>query len=355
MAPRILITGATGYIGGDILYALHEKHPDCQYTALVRTQANADLLLRCYPGLEVIIGSLDDARVLEQAAADADVVIHTAESADHPGAAQAIAKGLARGHSDAHPGYWLHTGGTGSLTYDDMTRGKLGEWSDKQYNDWSGVHELTHLPEKAMHRNVDKIVLDAGTERAARIKTAIVCPPTVYGTGRGLVNQRSRQVYDLAKFVMEKRWVPIIGEGQARWNNLHVHDLSDAFVLLTEAAVAGNVDPELWGEKGYLAVENGEHAWGDIARRIGAAAAELGHLERGYETKTLDAEDAINAGGFATMAWAWNARARSIRLNKVLHWKPSRSSLEEEIPEIVQGEYERLASSRGKESMRNAP
>jgi nucleoside-diphosphate-sugar epimerase len=30
-------TGATGYIGGDTLFALYEKHSDYEVTALVRT------------------------------------------------------------------------------------------------------------------------------------------------------------------------------------------------------------------------------------------------------------------------------------------------------------------------------
>jgi hypothetical protein len=38
----------------------------------------------------------------------------TADSSDHEGAARAIAAGLAEGHTAEKPGYWLHTGGTGS-------------------------------------------------------------------------------------------------------------------------------------------------------------------------------------------------------------------------------------------------
>jgi hypothetical protein len=30
-------TGATGYIGGDTLFALYNQHPEYEYTALVRT------------------------------------------------------------------------------------------------------------------------------------------------------------------------------------------------------------------------------------------------------------------------------------------------------------------------------
>jgi hypothetical protein len=38
------------------------------------------------------------------------------------------------------------------------------------------------LPDEAFHRNVDKIVLEAGAQHAASVKTAVVCPPTIYGT-----------------------------------------------------------------------------------------------------------------------------------------------------------------------------
>jgi hypothetical protein len=67
------------------------------------------------------------------------------------------------------------------LTYADSDRGCHGESSEKQYNDWEGVEELTSLPDRAFHRNVDKLVLDAGTQYPDVIKTALVCPPTVYG------------------------------------------------------------------------------------------------------------------------------------------------------------------------------
>lgn len=104
-----------------------------------------------------------------------------ADASDHEGAARAIAAGLAKGHSKEKPGYWLHTGGTGILTFTDSENGWLGKWTEKQYNDVSGVEELTHLPDVAFHRNVDKIVLEAGIDCADRVKTVIVCPPTIYG------------------------------------------------------------------------------------------------------------------------------------------------------------------------------
>ena len=37
MAPKIFLTGATGYIGGDALYALYNKHSDYEIATLVRS------------------------------------------------------------------------------------------------------------------------------------------------------------------------------------------------------------------------------------------------------------------------------------------------------------------------------
>jgi hypothetical protein len=148
-----------------------------------------------------VLGGNDDSDLLKEEAAKADVVLRmsilrfhkycqhpanhppdAADASDHEGAAKAIAEGIRSGHSKENPGYWLHTGGTGILTYKDSEADRLGEWSEKEYNDWSGVDELTTLPDSAFHRNVDKVVLEAGTKYADVIKTNIVCPPTIYGT-----------------------------------------------------------------------------------------------------------------------------------------------------------------------------
>jgi hypothetical protein len=96
-------------------------------------------------------------------------------------AARAIAAGLSSGHTSSNPGYWLHTGGTGILTYFDSRDGKLGENSEKVFNDFEGVDELVNLPSEAFHRNVDEIVLDCGSKEGDKVKTALVCPPTIYG------------------------------------------------------------------------------------------------------------------------------------------------------------------------------
>jgi hypothetical protein len=56
-----------------------------------------------------------------------------------------------------------------------------GEAPTMEYNDLDGVEKLTNLPDSAFHRDVDKVVLEAGLQNADRVKTAVVCPPTIYG------------------------------------------------------------------------------------------------------------------------------------------------------------------------------
>jgi hypothetical protein len=67
------------------------------------------------------------------------------------------------------------------LTYFDTVADRLGQPSDRIFDDLDGVEVLTSLPDEAFHRNVDKIVLECGTAHASAVRTAIVCPPTIYG------------------------------------------------------------------------------------------------------------------------------------------------------------------------------
>lgn len=109
----------------------------------------------------------------------------------------------------------IHTSGTGILTWQDLERKTFGEAAKKVYDDWDGVHELTALPDFAPHRSVDKIVLAAGREDSSPVRTAIVCPPTIYGKGRGPGNQRSIQMPELAKCILQEKKGFQVGAGKA--------------------------------------------------------------------------------------------------------------------------------------------
>lgn len=232
----------------------------------------------------------------------------------------------------------------------------LGTWTDKQFNDLDGVEELTHLPDEAFHRNVDQIVLQAGSDVGSGVRTVIVCPPTIYvshavapitpltrpqGKGRGPVSGRGRQVYELAKLILSKGYIPIIGEGKARWNNVHVHDLSDLYLSLCNKAASQDSSEDLWGPKGYLLAENGEHVWSDLARLIAKQAAEQKMISSPQEG-SLTKDKALEQAGFEAVSWGLNSRGKAGRARKFLGWSPSRLSLEDEVPAILNQERQRL-------------
>jgi uncharacterized protein YbjT (DUF2867 family) len=68
-------TGATGYIGGDILYALADAHPEYEISALVRNSDKGAVVASKFAKVRLVYGGLDDAKVLEEESAKADIVI----------------------------------------------------------------------------------------------------------------------------------------------------------------------------------------------------------------------------------------------------------------------------------------
>jgi nucleoside-diphosphate-sugar epimerase len=141
------------------------------------------------------------------------------------------------------------------------------------------------------------------------------------------------------------KYIPVVGSGKARWNNVHVHDLSQLFLLLTEAAASSKTDGELWGAKGYYLAENGEHLWTDLAEKIAKEAEKMGYVGS-LEKQSLSKEKALDQAGFEAVSWGFNSRGKAERARKLVGWKPSAPSIEDEVPNIIKDEYERLSGKQ---------
>ncbi|KAL4807754.1 hypothetical protein BDV18DRAFT_135972 [Aspergillus unguis] len=332
MAPlKVFLTGATGYIGGDVFYLVTQSHPDWEVSVLVRNKEKGAKLASEYPNVRVVQGDLDSASIIEDETKNADIVFHCADC-DHVASANAIAKGAAH-HTAQKPLWLIHTSGTGILTVEDFRSNTWGLERPKQHDDWDGVDELLNLPDDALHRNVDKIIIEAGQRSPDSVKVAIVCPPTIYGPGRGPGNQKSVQAYWLAAAVLKRKKGFLVGEGKNYWHQIHVQDLSDLYRLLGDAAAAGG-GKATWNDKGYYLAENGPFVWGDVQRAVAKAA---------YEKKLIPSPDAepisdaevSELNNFGLYAWGSSSRGWSHRGKKLLGWSPSKPSLLELIPSIV--------------------
>ena len=149
----------------------------------------------------------------------------------------------------------------------------------------------------------------------------------------------------MTKLILSAKYIPIIGEGKARWNNVHVADLAQLYLLLAEAGAAGRRDNDLWGGNVYYLVEGGEHLWSDIATQIGKEAEKQGFVQS-LESRSLSRDAALEQAGFEAESWGMNSRGKAERAGKVLGWKPTAPSLEDTVPDIVKSEYERLQKSK---------
>lgn len=206
----------------------------------------------------------------------------------------------------------------------------------KVYDDWEGIKEVTSAPDSAFHRHVDKIVLRMSSANPEAIKTAIVCPPCIYGPGRGPDNQRSVQVYEATKAILKRKKAFLPAKGENVWHGVNVHDLSDLYVLLGEAAVAGS-GKATWNEEGYYFAENGSFVWGDIFRELAKIAKKKGLIDSD-ETPCLSVDELSEIHPYAAYIWGSNSRGKAIRARKLLGWVPHGKALKDELPNIVEEE-----------------
>jgi uncharacterized protein YbjT (DUF2867 family) len=119
--PRILLTGATGFIGGTILTTLLASSSpllkDNPISLLLRSQAAAEKLKSTY-GTRVqtfLYKDLDDIEATIQIASQHDIVINTTLGY-HEASAVALTKGLGIRRKETGRDCWiLHTSGTSNL------------------------------------------------------------------------------------------------------------------------------------------------------------------------------------------------------------------------------------------------
>ncbi|KAJ5185788.1 hypothetical protein N7472_010628 [Penicillium cf. griseofulvum] len=65
------------------------------------------------------------------------------------------------------------------------------------------------------------------------VHTAIICPPIIYGSGRGTGNTKSAKAYWLAAAVLKRRNGLLIGEGKKIWHQ-RWEPLSDTLEPLSD-------------------------------------------------------------------------------------------------------------------------
>ncbi|RYP71392.1 hypothetical protein DL769_004700 [Monosporascus sp. CRB-8-3] len=342
---QILLTGASGYIGGQVLRELTRAHPECSTAVLIRNNETAGRISDIFPKVRTVVGDLDDAELVEWEASQASVVLHLAAN-KHMKSVESIHRGLTKRKSPA-PAYWIQISGASGLAAPELTSPSFapGSASSVVYDDLTGIDDIRALVRAHPSRAVDNYLLDVAAQTPS-IKTALVWPPVIYGAGEGPVNQRSIQVPTLARATLERGHPVKVAEGLNRWGNIHVRDLGRLICSLVEQALRGEQRQELWGENGiYLSVA-GEMSFAELSERIGRAAREQ-KLISSEQIEALEPSSADTVLPSATVLYGTNARGKARRARELLGWNPHEEPLETEIPKAVAEEAKRRVQEQG--------
>src|SRR6516164_6063737 len=233
---QIFLTGANGFIGGAVASALIADGHTVR--GLVRSKAKADAVAAY--GVEAIVGSLDDAALLQAEAQAADAVVNAASS-DHRGAVEALIAGLSGSGKPL-----IHSSGSSIVA--DLA---MGEPSDRIF------HEATPIEphaDKAARVAIDRLVL-----AASGIRSVVLCNTMIYGIALGAAAQ-SVQIPALVRQAKTSGVARYIGRGLNRWSNVHIADVAALYTLAIAKAPAGT----------FMYVESGEEALSEISKAIAA-------------------------------------------------------------------------------------
>ncbi|KAL0063875.1 hypothetical protein AAF712_009229 [Marasmius tenuissimus] len=213
----VLITGATGYVGGSVLYRLLNL-PDAQskyeLRTVVRNAEKAEKLREF--GVKTIIGSHSDVDLMARESKEADVIL-TAGDCDDLNVVEGITKGMKK-HFEAtgtRP-ILIHSSGAGVIS--DPA---LGEYTSDTIFDDTNLAQLESIPHDAPHRPVELKIINADEEGYA--KTYIVAAGIIYGVARhplvvpGISNPRSLFFRLLVPTAIKRGNGIAIGKGENTW------------------------------------------------------------------------------------------------------------------------------------------
>ncbi|KAL0064834.1 hypothetical protein AAF712_008231 [Marasmius tenuissimus] len=153
---KILVTGATGYIGGAVVdkFLARPDAPSLDIRAVVRSPEKGEKLKAF--GITPIIGSHDDEDLMVKAASQVDVVLAMADS-DDLAAAKATLKGLKKRFEETgKQPILINTSGTGTLADD-----AAGMYTTDTVYDDADPDQIETLPYTKIHRDVDLEIVAA--------------------------------------------------------------------------------------------------------------------------------------------------------------------------------------------------
>jgi nucleoside-diphosphate-sugar epimerase len=358
MAPaKILLTGATGYIGGSVLTQLLASRAPAlekiQFSCLVRRQEQADLLTSTYGDrvVPILFKDLDDSETIIKVASEHDIVINTTIG-NHAESARSLVLGLEkRKATTGKDVFMLHTSGTSNMADQPISKVYVEKDPEHVFSDRDDIYTYEHArnAKQPYHQRTAELgVIDQGLKSG--VKTLVIMSPLIYGLGTGLVNRTTIQVPLYMRSTLASGQAIVVGDGKGVWDHVHIEDLARLYEIVVVKMIEGGQGLP-FGKQGIMFSGAGRHSWAEVARQVAQAAYDAGAI-KSAEVKSVTLEEGAKAltGGkelIVELGFSSNSRTRA-DVAQSLGWKPEKTEedfkkhFREEVDAVIKaGEHAR--------------
>lgn len=135
-------------------------------------------------------------------------------------------------------------------------------------------------------RTSDVVVTEVGVEYG--VETHILMSPSLYGIGVSPLHEVCH-VPSLIRAALKVGQVPVVGDGSAVWDHVHVVDMARCYETVLNAILTGQRVPS--GKDGVFFIQSGEHSWRELSQRVADAGFALGALQS-PELRSLSLDEA---------------------------------------------------------------
>ncbi|KAF2639330.1 NAD dependent epimerase/dehydratase family protein-like protein [Massarina eburnea CBS 473.64] len=341
---KILLVGATGYVGGTVLtQLLSSTSPALQsqvFDVVVRKPEQVQKLqeeygdrVRAFQWL-----GLDDTAFIERLAGDYDIIVNTG-TGFHAAAAIAFVQGQAHRITagSLHTPWYINLSGCTNLATLPFSQPPvpIRRWDDLE--DGAAIFEqLKKLESQDSYpqRKAELGVLELG-ERTG-VQAVSVNVPVVFGEGEGLFNKQGTIIPRVMNYALQHGYGFKLNE-TANFDRVHVADCAKIFELLVRAIlerpdrgigfIPVNEKGVIFAEAGHITIRELNQCCLDLLFEEGLLPKEGGPLKKEIRlcsVQELADKIALGRTSIAERSWAGYKFTNSSVARKVLGWKPTR-------------------------------